>query len=108
MKRFPKPCIDCSELTRLDSGRCEKHTAQHEAMRDLRRRLVKKSTGQYSGDYRARAKAVRETALYCHICGEGARPNDKFEADHLIPADPDSPLAAAHASCNRQRGNKPL
>ena len=108
MKRFPIPCIECHELTRLDSGRCEKHNAEHEAMRDLRRRQIKKATGQYSGDYRKRAKEVRDAAYVCHICGDGPRPDDKFEADHIIPSDPYSPLAAAHRSCNARRGNKPL
>ena len=68
----------------------------------------KRETGQYSGDYRRRAKIVRDTALLCHICKEGLRLDDPFQADHLIPADPNSPLAPAHRSCNIRRGNKPL
>jgi hypothetical protein len=107
MGRFLRPCLDCGELTR-NSSRCDKHQKRIDDLMNARRAAVKKDTGQYSGDYKRRAKAVRDNATVCHLCGEGARHNDPWQADHLIPADPDSPLAAAHASCNRQRGNKPL
>jgi hypothetical protein len=40
------------------------------------------------------------------LCGGGARPNDPWQADHVIPGDADSPLAPAHRSCNAARGNK--
>jgi site-specific DNA-cytosine methylase len=62
----------------------------------LQRRLQKK------------ARQIRDTAVACWICGQGKRPNDPFTADHLIPADPNSPLAAAHRSCNSRRQNKPI
>jgi len=69
---------------------------------------VKRITGQYLGDYKRRAKAVREQAVNCHICGDPARLNDPWTADHIIAGDPNSPLAPAHRSCNERRGNKPL
>jgi hypothetical protein len=69
---------------------------------------VKRITGQYSGDYKRRAKAVREQAVNCHICGDPARTNDPWTADHIIAGDRNSPLAPAHRSCNERRGNKPL
>jgi hypothetical protein len=69
---------------------------------------VKRITGQYSGDYKRRAKKVREQAVNCHICGDPARLNDPWEADHIIPGDNTSPLLPAHRSCNQRRGNKPL
>lgn len=75
---------------------------------EQRRRSRKLATGQYSGDYRRRAKLVRENATICHICGKGPDPLDPWQADHIIPADPTSPLAAAHRSCNAARGNKPI
>jgi hypothetical protein len=42
------------------------------------------------------------------LCGEGARVGDPWQADHLVAGDANSPLAAAHGSCNRRRGNSPL
>jgi len=108
MRRFAIPCSSCGVLTRNEGARCDIHKAQHEQQRELRRQLVKKATGQYSGDYKKRAKFVRDNAIACHICGLGELPNDPWNADHLIPGDPDSPLLPAHASCNRKRGNKPL
>lgn len=106
MGKFLKPCLDCHKLSY--GNRCPEHQQRVDALAEARRASVKKLTGQYSGDYKKRAKAVRDNAVTCHLCGEGARWNDRFEADHLIPGDPDSPLAAAHGSCNRRRGNKPL
>lgn len=107
MSRFPKPCIDCGALT-LGGNRCQIHQQRIDDLATARRNSVKKSLGTYSGDYRRRAKAVRESAIICHLCGEGARVNDPWEADHLIAGDPRSELAAAHRSCNQRRGNKPL
>ena len=107
MSRFPKPCLDCGVLT-SGGNRCDVHQQRVDKLHDLRRQTIKRATGQYSGDYRKRAKQVRETATVCHLCGEPARWNDPWEADHLIPGEPDSPLAAAHRSCNIARGDKPL
>jgi hypothetical protein len=105
--RFKRPCLDCGVLT-TNKSRCDLHQKRVDDVLEARRAQRKKETGQYLGDYKARAKAVRDSAIICHLCGEGARRNDPWQADHLIPADPNSPLAPAHASCNRQRGNKPL
>jgi hypothetical protein len=106
MRKFPKPCLICNALS-LETL-CPTHLAQVKQLHDIRRQQVKKATGQYSGDYRKRAKQIRDTAIVCHLCGEGARYNDPWEADHIDPANPMSELKAAHASCNRSRGNKPL
>jgi hypothetical protein len=108
VRRFAIPCGVCGELTRNDGALCSLHKRQYEQQAELRRALVKKLTGQYSGDYRRRAKIVRDTAVECHICGRGALPNEPWEADHLDPADPNSELRAAHRSCNLRRGNKLL
>jgi 5-methylcytosine-specific restriction endonuclease McrA len=108
MRRFAIPCIECGQLTKNEGGKCSTHKRLYEQQQELRRSLVKKLTGQYSGDYRKRAKAVRDNALECHLCGRGALPNDPWEADHIDPADPKSELAAAHRSCNLRRGNKLL
>jgi 5-methylcytosine-specific restriction enzyme A len=102
---FPKPCLDCGLLTR-NGNRCEVHQARVDALHEARRASVKKVTGQYGNGYSKRAKEVREAAVTCHLCGEGARWGDPWEADHLYPAEPDSPLLPAHRSCNISRGNK--
>jgi hypothetical protein len=53
---------------------------------------------------------VRESATLCHLCGEGRKENDPFEADHIIPAEAGSQaiLLPAHRTCNRKRSNKPI
>ena len=104
---FARPCVDCGKLSRLGS-RCEIHQKIIEEKQEVKRRNRKLATGQYSGDYRRRAKIVRDNAVVCHLCGQGAIPDDPWQADHIIPADPSSPLAAAHRSCNASRGNKPI
>ena len=107
MGRFRKPCLDCGELT--DGGnRCEVHQRRVDELAEMRRALIKKTLNTYGGDYKRRAKQVRDTAVVCHLCGEGARMGDPWQADHLVAGDSNSPLAAAHGSCNRRRGNKPL
>ena len=108
MRKFWIPCTECGQLTKNDGNLCSAHKREADAQHELRRKLVKIAPGQYSGDYRKRAKIVRETAIICHICGLGNLLNEKWEADHLDPADPNSELLAAHRSCNLRRGNKPL
>ena len=105
--KFKRPCLDCGQLT-TNKSRCDEHQKRIDDLMNARRSQVKRATGQYSGDYRKRAKEVRDTATVCHLCGEGPRVNDPWQADHIIPSDPYSPLAAAHRSCNARRGNKPL
>ena len=96
-----RPCLNCRNLT-TNATRCTRCQTiwyqQH----------PKPDRPHYKGDYRKRAKQIRDNAIACWICGEGKRPNDPFTADHLIPADPNSPLAAAHRSCNSRRQNKPI
>jgi hypothetical protein len=108
MGRFPKPCLVCGALTQ-GLSRCEQHQAEWQTLENLRLQEMKaRKPTLYDSAYRKRAKTIRETALYCHLCGEPRKLNDPFTADHLIAGDPDSPLAAAHRSCNSRRGNKPL
>ena len=90
--RFPKPCIECGTLS-LNS-RCATHA-------------ITKAT-LYNKDYKRHAAWIRANATTCHLCGETARPNDPWTADHIDASDPASPLAAAHRSCNSRRGNQPL
>jgi hypothetical protein len=102
--RFQKPCLDCGKLS-LET-RCEVHSKRVEQLRDVRRAEKKKVL--YNSRYRKEAAYVRATAIVCHICGDGARMLDPWQADHLDAGNPDSPLAAAHRSCNAKRGDKPL
>lgn len=105
---MPKmPCLVCKKLTN-GSSRCEAHQKMWDDQAEAKRRARKQATGQYSGDYKARARMVRENAYVCHLCNEGPRLNDPWQADHIVPGDPTSLLAAAHRSCNARRGNKPL
>lgn len=97
-----RPCMDCSTLT--DKGsRCPACQSRLNARMDAAR-IGKRQ--HYGGDYAKRAKAVREAASLCWICGNGARAGDPWQADHVEPGNPDSPLAAAHRSCNIARSNR--
>ena len=102
--KFKKPCLDCGALSY--NSRCDIHTRRIAQLKDVRRAEHKKTL--YNKDYKNAARTVRETAIVCHLCGDGARANDPWQADHLNAGDPQSPLAAAHRSCNASRGNKPL
>ena len=101
---FRKPCLDCGALS-YDT-RCDVHKKRVEQLRDIKRASKKKAL--YNPEYRKQAAIVRATAISCHICNDGARLNDPWQADHLVAGDPNSPLAAAHRSCNAKRGDKPL
>jgi 5-methylcytosine-specific restriction protein A len=98
--RFRKPCLDCGVVTDGPS-RCPACSVAYarrvDAMRDKTKRAL------YSGSYRARAKRVRDSAEHCWICGGGVDPSDPWQADHVTPDDPLSPLLAAHRSCNIRR-----
>jgi 5-methylcytosine-specific restriction protein A len=98
----PRPCLRCGTLTQSGSL-CPDHAAQAERERSKRR-----GARHYDATYRRRAKAVRESAVVCWICGEGARAGDPWTADHVIPGDasPSTPLLPAHRSCNSRRGNR--
>ena len=56
------------------------------------------------------AKQVRTAAnadpnCVCWLCGETARVDDPWTADHVEPGNPDSILMPAHRSCNSRRGD---
>jgi hypothetical protein len=86
-----RPCINCGNLTTRIT-RCATCQPHHDRL--------------YDAEYRRTAQIIRATATHCHICKEGARPDDPFTADHIRPRDPTSPLAAAHRSCNTRKGNR--
>ena len=108
LTRFPKPCLVCGVLTK-GLNRCDAHQLEWQAIENLRLKEMKARRPKlYTTEYNKQAKIIRETALFCHLCKEPARPNDPWTADHIIAGDVDSPLAPAHRSCNSRRGNKPL
>lgn len=91
----PRPCLDCGALT--TATRCDACRKAKERHRDRGPRP------HYAGDYRKRAKAVRESPGPCWLCGELDKPDDPWQADHLLTGDPGSPLLKAHRSCNIRR-----
>ena len=97
--KFKKPCLKCKALHRNPSicDDCQR-------LADLERNA---SRPHYKGSYSKNAKYVRDTATVCWLCGQGVKPNDPWTADHYYPGQPDSPLIAAHRSCNSRRGNIP-
>jgi hypothetical protein len=92
-----KPCLGCGKPT--ETSRCPACRLPSAPWTAAKRQL-------YGNDYRKRAKQVRDTATTCWICGGGPSPTDPWQADHLNPGDPASPLQAAHRSCNIARGNR--
>ena len=91
MRQIRRPCINCGILT-TQITRCTTCQRQHDSL--------------YDSDYRRKAQQIRDTATTCHICGLGAKPDDPFTADHILPHNPLSPLAAAHRSCNIRKSNR--
>lgn len=109
--KFRRPCLDCGQLGEPGASRCPQHQQRIDGLNAMRREQIKKQTGQYTGSYQRLARIIRATAQTCHLCGEGPRYNDPWEADHLNPGTPVTSLtdlAPAHRSCNSARGNKPL
>jgi 5-methylcytosine-specific restriction endonuclease McrA len=54
------------------------------------------------------ARTIRDNATTCALCGKGARDNDPWVADHIVPraeggSDHISNLQPAHPSCNGRR-----
>ena len=102
-----KPCLDCGRPT--DGSRCQEHQRNFERGKTRARYLEHKF--KYGGEYRRRAAAVRATATRCHICGQGFRADDPWQADHIVQGQEggggaDGPLAPAHRSCNIRRANQ--
>jgi hypothetical protein len=105
-----KPCLDCG--TPSDGNRCPKCHGAHTLARNTKQTGDRKMNGgrpQYAGGWAAYSKAIRQTATTCHLCGQGPKPDDPWQADHLIPAAEGGgagPARAAHRSCNIRRANR--
>ena len=86
------------------------HSVRHERQKNrtatIRRFNGKGAVRPYDGDYRKRAAEVRASTVVCWICGEKAKVNDPWQADHVDPGNRQSQLLGAHRSCNIGRANK--
>ena len=92
-----RPCLDCRQLS-ANGSRCLICTRKRSAGRSAGR-------AHYRGDYGKRAAEVRAAATTCWLCGQGAKVDDPWTADHVEPGNPDSVLLPAHRSCNSSRGD---
>ena len=95
-----KPCLDCGKPGQ--ASRCTDCTRRKEASRI---RPTEARNKLYNRKHRRLAAYVRATATTCWVCGQGARDGDPWQADHVLPGDPGSPLLPAHRSCNIARAN---
>jgi 5-methylcytosine-specific restriction endonuclease McrA len=106
---FNKPCIKCGVLSK--DAMCRNCHRGQERIRDRIRdqdpaRKYKKAT-LYGSTYRKQRELLKTRGGICYLCGEVVPPGTG-QADHLIPSDPQSPLAITHSFCNQSRGNKTL
>jgi len=106
---FNKPCIKCGVLSK--DAMCRNCHRGQERIRDRIRdqdpqRKYKKAT-LYGTTYRKQRELLKTRGGICYLCGEVVPPGTG-QADHLIPSDPQSPLAITHSFCNQSRGNKTL
>ena len=108
MSRFPKPCLACNKLTSGGSY-CDTHQATVDERERIRQNIRKQGRTLYDNATYRRARAyLKATATHCHLCKQAFTNRNDITADHLMPGQIDSPLAAAHSLCNSRRGNKPL
>jgi len=56
-----------------------------------------------NASYKTARARLRANARVCWICGQGPRPDDPWEADHVTGSE----LRPAHRSCNRARTRRP-
>lgn len=102
---FQRPCLTCGTLSK--QSYCDEHKRKTQPSKSPKRALKKQFL--YGGNYKQKAKIVKASPGVCHLCGEGDRGGDPWEADHINPElGHYSSLAKAHRSCNRKRGNTPL
>jgi hypothetical protein len=110
MRIFPRPCLKCKAIYTARSEYCDDCRLERKPRTPAPRietpaRRQRKAL-LYNSNYRARAKIVRESATHCHICKQVFTDRKDIQADHLVPGDPSSPLAAAHRFCNASKGDR--
>jgi 5-methylcytosine-specific restriction endonuclease McrA len=109
VSRFLRPCLECGTLAH--GSRCQIHQAELDRKNEQRKNTYerrRRKAALYDSNYRKLARGVKAAATHCHLCGKPFTTQDRIEADHVLPGDPNSPLAPAHRLCNQKRGAKPL
>ncbi len=104
----------CGKLTK-GNNKCEQHQAQDKARAIQRLNMLHEVTNnkdKYKGDYRKRAREIKELSLQqklnCGICHKPLANGEKLHADHIYPQlGSESPLRAVHASCNLRKSYRP-
>src|SRR6266566_2511439 len=108
-----KLCCDCfrsyEPWCRTNRGRCRDCLRAYE--REKRRRRGSTTQRGLGAEHQRLAKQVLSEEKACWLCGHPALPSDPLEVDHVVPrskggATVRSNLRAAHASCNRSRGDR--
>lgn len=102
-----KICNDCTNFHNGRGPACAECSTKRERTRNTSR------PHHTSSDYRRRSKQLREHAaanphVVCWLCGNREPPEQYkggWQADHVNPGDPNSPLRPAHAGCNAARGD---
>jgi hypothetical protein len=107
--RFRKPCSKCGELFNTGGSLCPACRAVYNQKKEADENRRVKKAFLYGGDYRKKAKAVRDSATICFMCGGVFTLDDPPQADHVDPTlGHRSPLVPMHGRCNRDKGNKPF
>ena len=105
--RFRRPCLTCGQLA--NDSYCPQHRKElndrRQLAKDTPERLARKRL-LYGGNYRQRRRELLATATHCALCLKPFLPTDRIDADHVLPGNPNSPLQATHATCNRSKGNR--
>jgi len=92
--KFNKPCLRCGVLS-LDSTCRNCHRGQErirDRIRDADPERKAKKAALYGYDYQKERKRLKATGGVCHLCGQPVPPGTG-QADHLLPSNPQSPLA---------------
>jgi hypothetical protein len=93
---MPKyPCLTCGDPT-TQPPYCP-------SCRTIKQRKPAAHSRLYNNTYRKAAKAIRENATQCWICGGQPTIKDPIQADHVNTGDPNSILRPIHRSCNIRR-----
>jgi 5-methylcytosine-specific restriction endonuclease McrA len=99
-----RPCLVAGCPNTTEGSRCPEHAK--------RKRDVRPPSERGLGwDHAKMAKRVLAEEKICWLCGKPGYVDDPLQADHVIPRSKGgtnvrSNYHAAHASCNRSRGNR--
>lgn len=107
-----KFCLDCRALFTVEPGgsasRCPPCQAGVTTRMNSRPKANTTARG-LGAAHRAKAKAVVEAAQVCALCGMPPTPGDPLTAHHTqarAKGGQDSPMVAAHRSCNSRVGDR--